>query len=230
MTKATRPEGWERYSHKSFEVNENETIPNISIKKSPPELKIPEKGKNYDFENSKILYEAYKELSPVQATDIRLWVYLAHGPYWEYMRARRPVEKQPIKKRGDYILMHWFVKHVSATYLLRQDISLLWWVSYLTYDEKRSDPYELTKEAFSMLDYTRFLLPGTQGRNSNFTHALLEYVIENNKLFSNNKQDKVRLLMRKSNYIAGYKIFPSLTKLEIKSIFDRYKDDVRKIG
>lgn len=229
IKEATKPDGWKRYTQKSFEIDENETIPNISIRKSPPKLKIPEKSNNYDFENSKILYEAYKELSPVQATDTRLWVYLAHGPYWEYMQVRRPVEKQPIKKRGDYILTHWFIKSVSATYLLRQDISLLWWTAHLTYDEKLSDPYKLTKEAFSMLDYTRFLLPGTQGRSPKFTHALIEYVIENQKLFSKNKQDRVRLLMRKSNYMAGYKIFPSLSKKEIKSIFDDYKSDIESI-
>ena len=51
-----------------------------------------------------------------------------------------------------------------------------------------------------MLDYTRHLLPGTQGRSNSFRHALLEFVIKNDKLFLKYKETKVRYLMRKVNF------------------------------
>lgn len=220
---------WEKYQVDEFKYDDASVITNIEIQITPPELTIPASGKSYDFENSKIFFDVYKNLTPVQATDCRLWTYLAHVTYWKYLKARRPVENRPEKKRGEYITTHWFIERISAGSLLRHDISLLWWVSYLTYDANRDDQYELTKEAFSMLDYTRQLLPGKQGRNKIFTHALLEYVIENKALFERYKQSKVRFLMRKANFIAGYKVFPTLTKEEIKNIFDAYRTETENI-
>jgi hypothetical protein len=216
------------YLSDDFAYSKEGEIPNIEIKVKQSELILPEGGHLNDFENSKIVFGSYPFLNPVQATDPRLWTYLSHVTYWKYMKARRPIEEQPSSKRVDYILEHWFVRP-SAESLLRNDISLLWWVSYLTYDESRKDPYELTSEAFSMLDYTRHLLPGTQGRNRDFTHALLEYVIENRDLFKDYKESKVRFLMRKANNIAGYKVFPGLSKAEIKNIFENYKEETAAI-
>lgn len=220
---------WKKYSLENFVYNEDGVIPNIEIMVDSPRLILPELGNSHDLENSKIFFEAYKQLSPVQATDIRMWTYLSHVTYWEYMIARRPVEKQPETKRTGYILTHWFIERVSASSLLRNEISLLWWVAYLTYDEKRENPYELTEEAFSMLDYTRHLLPGTQGRNKVFANALLEYVIENKKLFERYKESKVRFLMRKANYLAGYRVFPVITKGAIKDIFDKYRAETEAV-
>lgn len=216
----------DNYLSDDFEYNKEAEIPNIEIKVKPSELILPEGSHLYNFENSKIIFESYPNLNPVQATDPRLWTYLTHITYWKYMKARRLIEIQPLNRRVDYILEHWFVQKSSAQALLRNGISLLWWVSYLTYDETRKDHYELTKEAFSMLDYTRDLLSGTQGRNRDFTHAILEYVIENKNLFDGYKESKVRFLMRKANRIAGYKVFPGLPKSEIKSIFDEYRHDI----
>ena len=216
---------WGKYLAEEFKYDDSAVIPNIEMKVTPAKLRIPESGKSYDFENSKNIFEAYNNLTPVQATDTRLWTYLAHVTYWKYLKVRRPVENQSEEKRSKYILTHWFIDRVSAGSFLRQDISLLWWVSYLTHDSERTNPYELTNEAFSMLDYTRHLLPGVQGRNKTFTHALLEYVIENKTLFERYKEAKVRFLMRKANLIAGYKVFPSLSKEEIKSIFNSYRSE-----
>src|SRR4051794_29110562 len=41
-----------------------------------------------DAENAIRLFNALPKLSQVQAMDERLWAYLSHGPYWEYMTAR----------------------------------------------------------------------------------------------------------------------------------------------
>ena len=99
----------------------------------------------------------------------------------------------------------------------------------MTYDEGRKDPYELTKELFSMLDYTRTLIPGIQGRNKNFSWALLEFVLENEKIFSNYKENKIRFLMRKLNYVGGYKSLSSISKDEIKILFSNYTNELGTI-
>jgi len=229
-TNLSKNKGIEPYSKNEFKFELADVLTNPRISASESINLIMPKGKeNFDFENAKIIFEAYKNLTPTQATDIRFWTYLAHVPFWNYMKKRFPIEKQPHKKRGEYILEHWFIEGVSPRNLVRHGISLLWWGTYLTYDPNRKDPYELTRELFSMLDYTRTLIPGTQGRNKSFSHALLEFVLENKEIFSQYKEGRVRFLMTRANYLGGYKILPDLSKGEIKGVFKRYTKELQEV-
>jgi len=143
------------------------------------------------------------------------------------MKKRWPIENQPNEKKGGYIIEHWFLSGAGASNLARHGLAMLWWGAHVTYDQERSDPFELTREFFSMLDYTRTILTGTQGRSRIFTHALLEFVIENPKLFESQKEAKIRFLMRKSNFFGGYKVLPALSKIEIKDMFKQHKTALR---
>lgn len=222
--------GTDSYLKNRFEHDPNEILSSKTILISQkPELISPKKGKNFQFENSKIIFECYKKLTLVQASDVRLWTYLSHVDFWDYMMLRSSVSKITKPKRGEFILQHWFCYPLNAKNLLRNELSLLWWGAYLSYDSDRKDPYEMTKELFSMLDYTRTLLPSVQGRNRNFTQALLEFVLENFDLFRQYKESKVRFLMRKLNYIGGYTISTVFSKNEIKNIFKQYEEELRKI-
>ena len=213
------------FDFKNMYVLEN---PQILVPNSI-ELIMPEKGNNHDLDNCKIVFEAMKDMNPIQATDYRIWVYLAHVPFWSYMKKRRPVEKISEDERSKYITTHWFIDGINARNLFRHDIASFWWCGYLTYDKNRKNPYELTEELYSMLDYTRHF-EAEQGRNNEFVHAILELVVENKSLFSAYKAEKIRFLMRKFNYIAGYKILASLSKDRIKSIFLSYSDKLGKIN
>ena len=219
--------GIENYFNDKFAYNESAVLESPAIKApKPADFVLPNDKGNYEYENSLKIYEAYKNLNPTQASDVRFWTYLAHVDYWVYMKKRRKVEAQPKEKLGEYIIQHWFINPLSASNLLRHDIALLWWGAYLTYDENRDNPYELTKELFSMLDYTRFLLPSTQGRNREFIHAFLEFIIQNDNLFKQYKEGRVRYLMRVINRVGGYKVFPSLPKKEMIDIFTKYKNNI----
>lgn len=190
-------------------------------------LRLSEGGNDYDFENSKIIYEAYMHMNMSEATDHRIWTYLAHDVYWDYMISRRPI---PAKNPSQYIMNHWFIKSVNSGTLFRHDIALLWWGSHLTYDKTRSDRYELTRELFSMLDYTRSLMPSVQARNNNVLRAILEFVIENKDLFSKYKEARIRYLVRvKLNRQAGYNIISSLTKEKTKDLLSSYKKDLATV-
>ena len=53
-----------------------------------------------DFQNAKILFDAYKgKINPVQASDLRLWAYLAHVQHWDYMCKRWKIDV-PDKEEG----------------------------------------------------------------------------------------------------------------------------------
>lgn len=202
--------------------------PNILISEEV-KLSLPDDKSNYDFENAVKIYDAYKSFSPTEATSGRIWAYLAHVTHWSYMKKRWPIEKQPDDKKGSYIIEHWFLSGTGASSLARHGLAMLWWGVYVTHDPERSDPFELTREFFSMQDYTRTILTGTQGRSRIFTHALLEFVIENPKLFESRKEAKVRFLMRTLNYAGGYKVLPSLSKNEIKKLLGQHKTATEKV-
>src|SRR5689334_21285066 len=58
------------------------------------ELKAPtSKMEQHDLENAKAVYSALRHLTPLQASDERLWAHMTHVTHWEYMRARWPAEQ-----------------------------------------------------------------------------------------------------------------------------------------
>lgn len=230
LVKDLRDRGvYHKYLKNTFDYDVSQVIEKTTVKTDSPALLIPKDGNMYDLENAKIIFDAYRDMNPMDATDVRMWTYLSHVTYWDYMRVRRPIEKQPDNKKAEYIISHWFIDSLSPVKLLRHDIAMLWWNVYLTYDDTRKNPYEFTEELFTMLDYTRHLLPGIQGRNKNFVHALLEFVIESAPLFAKYKESRVRFVMRKANYLAGYKSFTALSKDDIKSIFSKYKKELEGV-
>jgi hypothetical protein len=189
---------------------------------------------NYLLENSKKIYEGLK-LNEFQASNQCYWAYLSLVVFREYMEDIRPLNPpDPKAQLGEiksekfinYIISHYLFRGSSVGDLLLNDISLLWWTAHLTYREDKKDPYELTAEVFTMLDYTRHLLPGTQGRDKVFRDAVLEFVCENKTLFLSEKQDKIRLIQRKLNYEAGVRMFPILQKEEIKELINGFKSEI----
>lgn len=215
-----------------FEAEDTWQNKKIILEDTFPELITGGKNEDEnDSENAKIIYEFYKNLTPTQASDIRLWTYLAHTDCRKYLQKRwfKQVEGKSEEEQKASILTHWFIPNLSARSLARHGVAWLWWGSYLTYDKTRKDPYELTREFFEMKDLVRTTIEETLGRNRNFLHAVLEFIIENRKLFGNSKQDRVRFLIRRANFIAGYKIFASLSKNEIKKNFYNYSEQINRV-
>src|SRR6266404_3625505 len=59
---------------------------------APPKLEMPRDGGLRDSENVRRVFQWLHHLTPVQASDPRLWVYLTHGPYANYTAARWPID------------------------------------------------------------------------------------------------------------------------------------------
>ncbi len=193
-------------------------------------LKNPDEGADFQLKNSITVFRHFKNMTITEATDARIWTYLSHVAFWPYMLKFRPAFSQPQASRANYILRHYFVIPVNSKNLLLNDIALLWWGAYLTHDpEHKEDPFWLTAELFSMLDYTRHLLPGSQGRNRNFALAVMQFVAQNKTIFTTFKEAKVRFIMRKCNFIAGYKLFPMLSRQEIVNVISSYRGEIEKV-
>ncbi len=71
-------------------------------------------------------------LTPLQASDQRLWAYFPHVSHWRYMRKRWPVEQYVAKDRSndkykDYMNQRYLYMADRSRSLLRNGIARLWW-------------------------------------------------------------------------------------------------------
>lgn len=171
------------------------------------------------FENARTLYGSLRNMDRTIASDQRFWTWLAHVPFMDYMSKRWLVDKQPKENRARYIMQHWFVRTQTTRDYLRHGIASLWWGAHMTFDEKREDPFELTREFFALYEYTR-VLTGWLGKSDSFVHVLLDFVMDNQEYFAQHKEDKIRALMRRLNFIGAYRILPALDEKNLRDILE----------
>lgn len=219
------------YKSDLFKFNNTDVLENKRIPLNDnPELLIPEKDNFFEYENAIKIFQAYKDIDRTQATDTRIWTYLAHITYWKYMKARWPIpENESSEKTITFILQHWYMKSSDSKSISRHGIASLWWGTFITYDKNRTDPFELTREFFSKQDYKRVIFEENICFYKPLVQAILEYVIENKEIFEKYWAYRIRFLIRKLNFISGYKVLSSLDKTKIKSIINEYKRDIASV-
>jgi len=166
-----------------------------------------------DLENSKRIYEALKNrINPVQAAEERLWAYLCHETFWDYMIWRwRPEKDSIIKNRYCF-------EGGSSRALSRNGISRLWWFAYLTYDESRVDPYELTAVLLRSQDIQHNLLERSLGRNRNVLHAVLDFLKQHPEIGGKEQYVKIGKTL---NRLGGVRLLDSLSPEEIRNYLEQ---------
>ena len=100
-----------------------------------------------DVKNSIILFskvlsidkDSHKFLTPLEASDKRLWTYLAHSHLYEYVKHRW--------KDGE-IARRFFIpgtkSQLNPVNLVRHGVARLWWMAFVTYDPlNKNDPFHL---------------------------------------------------------------------------------------
>lgn len=192
-------------------------------------LKLPtSSSEHFDMENSITIYNEFKLLNETQASDTRLWTYLTHVNFWGYMRKRWPAEKfeedsenlsddlSVKNKQANFIVSRYHLKTPNRRRLLRNGISRLWWYAHLTYDEKRADPFELTRVLLSHQDKAQNLLERSLGSNNKILVAVLEYIKSNPGLTREDVRDKIKEL----NLVGGVKNLHLLAQDEILEIIN----------
>lgn len=92
-----------------------------------------------DAENVQRVYSHMKSLSDSQASDERIWVAYTLLDQKDYMLYRWPA------KDADDMLNRYFFNYSVQRSLFRNGMARLWWIGRVTYDDKRTDPFELTK-------------------------------------------------------------------------------------
>lgn len=135
------------YANEVFPIDKENIlyIPSIRHPEGLLDKMIP--SIEHDFESAVALYEAYQDLSPLQAADKSFWVYLAHTELFQYVQERYNSVLEPDFNNAQYVLDHWFFAHGP----LRHALAGLWWAVFLSVDEnaEEGERYKYTKFLFS---------------------------------------------------------------------------------
>ena len=173
-----------------------------------------------DLENSMQLYQNLV-LDETQASDKRLWTYLTHARFWNYMRKRWPIEG--IEDPKGRIKDRYFLNNVNIESLSRNGISRLWWYTHLTIDNSRKDHYELTKVLLDRQETAVGILERRLGSIACVRKGILEYLRDNPKIM--NKEDKTRELIKYLNLVGGVKNLSMLKLNEVKVILEKFSTE-----
>lgn len=197
---------FEKYRQPIFDYDEDAVLVLPGIV-SVNEQGLPEQMKpRDDFESAKAVFKSLKNLTPIQASDPRLWAYLTHVDLYEYMTQRWRDVITGETSKSDYIIDHWFVKTPSQQCLMRNAISGLWWATYLSYDDSRTDPFELTKVFFKDLDLpTRTIGTYRIGRHREAVKGVLQFIKDFPDVMSSHYETKTRFIFKHFNVIGGSK-------------------------
>lgn len=216
----------EFYKSNEFVYDKNQVyvLPNIE----QTEGLVDKLDVNDDCKTAIVIFEAFEQLEPIQASDERLWVYLAHADLYSYMVKRwNAVQNGTAKNVKNYILEHWFLSSSAQSSLLRHAIAGLWWSVYLSVDESKDDKYELTKVLFRQLDFpTRTLGTYKLGRHKEAVLGILEFINENSELFKNKFEPKTRFVTKHLNIIGGVKPISYYDRHFFKSELAKVSDSI----
>lgn len=196
-----------------------------------------------DFENARPLYEYYRHLTPVQASDPRLWSYLCHVTHRSYVQARWPDLEdilnaggpQPHEIAGRYLTEKWFTGS-SARSLRRNSLAGLWWPIYLTampeggWPEEYAflpsdDEYAYTRPLFDKTDLQLNLLDRRTGWSRKIILPVLETLRQKPDILAS--RAAYRRFIVETNLMMSYRKLGSMSPSKVFSAVLRLAEDLQ---
>lgn len=195
-------------------------------------------GPETDFQNAKIVFEAFNgKLNAVQASDLRLWAYLAHVQHWDYMHSRWKIDvpdeedepddgkKSPRDKVLARVKARYFFGASRGKAFVRQGIARLYWSAYLTYDESNPNPYEFTEFFFSKQDIFTSITERSYARNKTLVLAALKELKKHPDL----SRDDIRLFLAKLNQEGAITVLDFLDAQQASQLCEKLMNEVDNV-
>lgn len=153
----------------------------ISKIEDPQITLIAEDGHStkHDADNAIRLFQAYRPfITPVMAAEERLWASLCHNQYYEYMLKRWPIEVKAKNQTEEGIIKErYFFGKGPRKSQERNGLARLWLSAAMTYDESRSDPFELTKVLLQNTNFTWYLFGHQYGSNKKLVQGTTQAIL-----------------------------------------------------
>lgn len=179
-----------------------------------------------DFQSAIAIYEAYKDISPLLASNEAFWAYLTHVDLFQYAQKRWPKVKEA-ECGADYILDHWFLGSYG---LLRNAVASMWWSVYNTVDDTRDNKYELTEIFFKnyTLRVTAFG-PSQLIRHKEAMIGILSFLKDNPKITDNAFEYRGQFLTKYFNRLGAVKQLAYLKRDYFYTTCERLKDKILSV-
>ena len=184
-------------------------------------MKDPAGGDLFEPENCLAIYKAFKNLTPYDARDERIWVYLSHVTFLEHSRKRWPIPADDVQAIK-HIRTHFFA---TTSRQIERDhtISRLWWIAHLCSRVEDLSHDECLRVLLFRSDVRagiieRPTMSQSQNLFSVMLHGLNSSMKDDQSLF---ERKKFRKVIGDLNSIGGFKLLDVLPKEELQKIFTR---------
>ena len=206
--KGSRGEDLHLYLDSTFVFDESQTRW-VGGLVQPEELlneMLKHSDKSQDLQAAITLYEGFRQLRSVVASEKPFWIYLGHVDLYPYMHKRflndvtRLLQKDPTKP--SVILNRWFFPRE----FVRNHLAGMWWDVKCTVDETDSDPYVYTRTLFHYYDMRSINFANFKMfRNKAQVKGILKCIGEHPEIFDTYSQDRVRYVTKYFNRLGATK-------------------------
>ena len=206
--KVSRGEDLQLYLNNSFVYDESQTQW-VGGLVQPEELldnMLKYSDKSQDLQAAITLYEGFRQLRSVVASEKPFWIYLGHADLYPYMHKRflndvaRLLQKDPTKP--SVILNRWFFPRE----FVRNHLAGMWWDVKCTIDETDSDPYVYTRTLFHYYDMRSINFANFKMfRNKAQVRGILKCIGEHPEIFDTFSQDRIRYVTKYFNRLGATK-------------------------
>jgi len=192
-------------------------------------LLLPDDAGDHDLENVQRLYEALHGLTLTQASDPRLWTYLAHVKFWSYMRRRWPIERSTrgghLERGYGSVVDRYFLVGDRSRGVTRNGIARLWWAGYTCYVEGQAEgqALALARPLFSKQDVYASFMERAFSKNRTVMQAVLRPLLKRQaagKAFD--VRDDVRALAKHLVLVGGVTILDAIDAAQMESLVEAY--------
>lgn len=172
---------------------------------------LPPANQSSELDNAKTIYEALGAIDRANASDPRLWGYLALNTFREYMSKRWPLKSgnADIRSWRSRIEQRWLMSECpSRAAMTRHGIARLWWLPELTYDG--SMKHSLSQETNDPYAYTAWLMANQQrvvditereyGSDPEIRRAIIEVLSRSGKTSDNDMKSMAKRVQINLSY------------------------------
>jgi hypothetical protein len=184
------------------------------------ELSGPADGELRDVENCQVCFASMFGLTPYDARDERLWVYITHTCMLEYVRKRWPIPEDPVAAVA-FVRTHFFAKEQRQ---IERDnaASRLWWMAHLCGRVRGLQLSDALAVFLYRTDVRASIIERpTVSQNLNLfstiVRRLQDSYVGRKRLF---ERTTFRRLMQEINSVGGVQLLDAMTEAQIGDIID----------
>lgn len=197
------------YAQDSFDYDAEQVvmIPNLAYPEGLIDKLVP--TPQGDFDSAVAIYEAFPNLTPLQAADKSFWTYLTHVDLFEYVQKRYPKVKDEGFNSIPYIVDHWFC---GSDWYWRHPIASLWWFVHQTIDEENADKYKYTRFFLSNYEFRTNLAKYSIARLKEALFGYFDFLMDNPEIESQFFKARNRFLTKHLNKLGGTRLLSTLPR------------------